>query len=133
MAHALEARAPMVDHVFMEFAASLPSHLKLRGLTKKYILKRAARPLLPAAVIDRPKMGFGVPIDRWMRRELREMLHDVLLSRRAIERGIFREAAVRRVIDEHQSGRHHWHLQLWALLFLELWFRRFIDTREATA
>jgi asparagine synthase (glutamine-hydrolysing) len=133
MAHALEARAPMVDHVFMEFAASLPSHLKLRGLTKKYILKRAARPLLPAAVIDRPKMGFGVPIDRWMRRELREMLHDVLLSRRAIERGIFREAAVRRVIDEHQSGRHQWHLQLWALLFLELWFRRFIDARETTA
>jgi asparagine synthase (glutamine-hydrolysing) len=133
MAHALEARAPMVDHVFMEFAASLPSHLKLRGLTKKYILKRAARPLLPPAVIDRPKMGFGVPIDRWMRRELREMLHDVLLSRRAIERGIFREAAVRRVIDEHQSGRWQWHLQLWALLFLELWFRRFIDAQGTAA
>jgi asparagine synthase (glutamine-hydrolysing) len=131
MAHALEARAPMVDHVFMEFAASLPSHLKLRGLTTKYLLKRAARPLLPDAVIDRPKMGFGVPIDRWLRHEMREMTHDVLLSRRAIERGIFDGGAVRRLLDEHQSGRFQWHLQIWALLFLEMWFRRFIDTREA--
>jgi asparagine synthase (glutamine-hydrolysing) len=133
MAHALEARAPMVDHVFMEFAASLPSHMKLRRLTKKYILKRAARPLLPAAVIDRPKMGFGVPIDRWLRHELRDMTHDVLLSRRAIERGIFRESAVRRVLEEHQSGRWQWHLQIWSLLFLEMWFRRFIDAREGIA
>ena len=130
MAHALEARAPMVDHVFMEFAASLPSHMKLRGLTTKYILKKAARPLLPDAVIDRPKMGFGVPIDRWLRHELRDMTHDMLLSRRAIERGIFREAAVRRLLEEHQSGRFQWQLQIWALLFLEMWFRRFIDTRE---
>ena len=127
MAHALEARSPMVDHVFMEFAAALPSHMKLRGLTTKYLLKRAARPLLPAAVIDRPKMGFGVPLDRWLRHELRDMAYDLLLSRRAIERGIFREAAVRRLLDEHGSGRSQWHLQLWSLLFLEMGFRRVVD------
>jgi asparagine synthase (glutamine-hydrolysing) len=129
MAHSLEARAPMLDHVLMEFAASLPSHLKLRGLTKKYILKQVARPLLPDAVIDRPKMGFGVPIDHWFRHELRDMTQDLLLSRRALERGIFREAEIRRLIDQHQSGRWQWHLELWSLLMLEMWFRRFIDER----
>jgi asparagine synthase (glutamine-hydrolysing) len=132
MAHSLEARSPMVDHVFMEFAASIPSGLKLRGGSRKYIFKRAVRGLLPDAVIDRPKMGFGVPIDRWFRRELREMAYDTLLARRCRDRGLFEVEAVRRLLDEHMTGRAEWHPHLWALLFLELWFQRFIDGRGAS-
>lgn len=127
MAHSLEVRSPMVDHVFMEFAASIPSGLKLKGLTKKYIFKQAVRGLLPKSIIDRPKMGFGVPIDRWFRRELREMAYDTLLDRRCLDRGLFRQAVVQRLLDEHVSGRAEWHFHLWSLLFLELWFQRFID------
>jgi asparagine synthase (glutamine-hydrolysing) len=127
MAHSLEARSPMVDHVFMEFAASIPSALKLKGRTKKYIFKQAVRGLLPAAVIERAKMGFGVPIDRWFRQELREMAYDTLLSPRCLGRGLFRQEVVRRLLDEHVGGRAEWHPQLWSLLFLELWFQRFID------
>jgi len=129
MAHSLEARSPILDHVFMEFAASIPSSLKLRGLTKKYIFKLAVRNLLPAAVIDRPKMGFGVPIDRWFRRELRETAYDTLLGSRCLDRGLFQQTVVRRLLDEHGSGRAEWHPQLWSLLVLELWFQRFIDRR----
>jgi asparagine synthase (glutamine-hydrolysing) len=127
MAHSLEARSPMVDHEFMEFAASIPSRLKLNGGTKKYIFKKAVRHLLPDAVIDRQKMGFGVPIDRWFRQELREMAYDTLLCRRAVERNLFRVEVVRRLLDEHVSGRSEWHPHLWSLLMLELWFERFID------
>lgn len=131
MAHSLEARSPMVDHRFMEFAASIPSSLKLRGQITKYILKQAVRKLLPAEVIDRPKMGFGVPINRWFRQELREMAYDTLLSRRALDRGLFRQAYLQRLLDEHMNGENGWHPQLWCLLMLELWFQRFIDQRAA--
>ena len=117
----------MVDHLFMEFAASIPSALKLKGRTKKYIFKQAVRNLLPSAVIDRPKMGFGVPIDRWFRRELREMAYDTLLSPRCLDRGLFRQGVVQRLLDEHVGERAEWHSHLWSLLFLELWFQRFID------
>lgn len=129
MAHSLEARSPMVDHLFMGFAASIPSSLKLNGRAKKYIFKQAVRPLLPGAVIDRPKMGFGVPIDRWFKADLKELAHDTLLSRRSLERGLFRQEMVRRLLDEHVQGRAAWHHHLWALLFLELWFQQFIDHR----
>ena len=130
MAHSLEARSPLVDHLFMEFAASIPSALKLRGRTKKYLFKQAVRDLLPAAVIDRPKMGFGVPLDRWFRRELRDLAYDILLSRRSLGRGLFREDMVRLLLDEHRDGRANWHFQIWSLLILELWFQRFIDCRD---
>jgi len=127
MAHSLEARSPMVDHTFMEFAASIPPALKLKGLTTKHILRRAVTPLLPRAILERPKMGFGVPIDRWFRHELRDMAYDTLLSRRALERDLFRQDAIRTLLDDHVRGRGEWHPNLWCLLILELWFRRFID------
>ena len=129
MAHSLEARSPMVDHRFMEFAARIPSRLKLNGATLKYILKGAVRDLLPSEVIDRRKMGFSMPLERWFRTELRDMTHDVLLGRRAVERGLFRRKAVEQLLHEHQSGRRNRQAQLWCLLSLELWFERFIDCR----
>ena len=80
MAHGLEGRSPMLDHDFMEFAASLPAGLKLRGNTTKYILKRAVRQLSPAEIIDRPKKGFSVPLEKWFRQDLRELTGDLLLT-----------------------------------------------------
>jgi asparagine synthase (glutamine-hydrolysing) len=129
MAHGLEARSPFVDHKVMEFCARLPAHLKLRGLTKKYLLRVAGLSLLPAEILDRPKMGFGVPLDRWFRRELKDMAFDVLLGRRLAERGLVRREAVQTLLQEHVSGRYTWHYQIWNLLMLELWFQTFIDNR----
>jgi asparagine synthase (glutamine-hydrolysing) len=127
MAHGLEGRSPLLDHEFMEFAASLPSALKLRGRDKKYIFRRAIGHLLPEEILDRPKMGFGVPLDHWFRHELRDMAHDVLLSRRTLERGYFRREVIERLLAEHAQGTHAWHDQLWNLLMLEMWHRMFID------
>jgi asparagine synthase (glutamine-hydrolysing) len=87
------------------------------------------RDLLPAAVVDRPKRGFGVPIERWFRGELRGLVHDVLLDARTRQRGYFHEPVVRRLLDEHQRGVRGWHYQLWNLLVLELWHRTFVDGR----
>lgn len=127
MAHSLEARSPFLDHEFMEFAATIPSDLKVRGRTKKYILKRALADLLPGEILHRPKMGFGVPIDHWLRHDLREMAHDTLLAPRCLGRGYFRPETVERLLDEHTRGRANWHYLLWTLLMLELWHRTYID------
>ena len=129
MAHGLEGRSPLLDHQVMEYSASLPSHMKLRSRVKKYIFKRAVRDLIPHEIINRPKMGFGVPLDHWFRRDLRDMAYDILLSTRALGRGYFRPAVVRRLLDEHARGLRTWHYQLWNLLMLELWHRTFIDQR----
>jgi asparagine synthase (glutamine-hydrolysing) len=133
MSVGLEARAPFIDHHVMEFAASLPPELKLRGATGKYLLKRAVRDLLPPRILERRKMGFGVPIEHWFRHELREMAEDVLLGPTAAGRGYVEPAVVRRLIDEHVSGVRSWHYQLWNLLILELWLRAFIDERPVSA
>jgi len=129
MANSLEARSPFLDHQFMEFCASLPSQFKLGGLVKKRILKRALRGVIPDEIIDRPKMGFGVPIDHWFRHELRPLAEDVLLDQTARERGYFDPTVVARLLDEHVRGVARWHSQLWNLLMLELWHRTFIDRR----
>jgi asparagine synthase (glutamine-hydrolysing) len=127
MIHSLEARSPFLDHEFMEFAATIPFDLKVRGRAKKYILKRALAGLLPDSILHRPKMGFGVPIDRWLRQDLRELLRDTLLSPRAVGRGYFDARVVGRMVDEHIQGRASWHYLLWTLLMLELWHGTYID------
>ncbi len=127
MAHSLEARSPFLDHKLMEFAASLPPHLKLRGVQSKYLLKKAFAHLLPDEVLYRKKMGFGVPLDRWLRNELKQMTREILLEKRTVERGLFREKAIHQLIEEHQTRRADHSYRIWALLFLELWQRMFID------
>ncbi len=133
MAHGLEGRSPMLDHEFMEFAASLPSDMKLRGDTTKRIFKRAVRPLLPDGIIDRRKKGFGVPLGTWFRGELRELAGDLLLDGRLARRGYFRPGAVQRLLEDHWRGVATWSDQLWALLMLEMWHRMFIDERPSVA
>ncbi|HEY2433355.1 MAG TPA: asparagine synthase (glutamine-hydrolyzing) [Vicinamibacterales bacterium] len=131
MAFGLEGRSPLLDHHLMEFAASLPASLKLRGNSQKYIFKQAVGPLLPRAILERPKMGFGVPLEAWFRGDLKDLAYDVLLSRQLRERGYFQETVIRRLLDEHTRGERAWHYQLWNLLVLELWHRTFIDRQPA--
>jgi len=127
MTVSLEARSPFLDHHLMEFAASLPERLKLRGMTTKYLLKRVLRKFVPAENLTRAKMGFGVPIAHWFRGSMREFLRASLLSERALARGLFNRDAVRRLVDEHIDSKVNHDQRLWSLLMLELWFQRFID------
>ena len=131
MANSLEGRSPLLDHQLVEFAARLPSHLKLRRGTGKHVLRRAVADLLPPRILGRRKKGFGVPVARWLRGELKEMLTDLLLSPRAAARPFFRPEAVRRLCEHHVAGRGDRSNQLWALLMLELWCRRFLDGASA--
>jgi asparagine synthase (glutamine-hydrolysing) len=127
MAVSLEARSPFLDHHLIEFAASLPEKMKLRGLTTKYLLKNVLKKILPAENLSRPKMGFGVPIGHWFRGRLRPFLQETLLSEKSLGRDLFNPATVKRLVEDHVGGqRDHAH-QLWTLLMLELWYQRFID------
>jgi asparagine synthase (glutamine-hydrolysing) len=127
MAVSLEARSPFLDHHVIEFAASLPEKMKLRGLTTKYILKKTLTKLLPAENLKRAKMGFGVPVGHWFRAEMQGFLRENLLSEKSARRGLFRPEAVRRLVELHTRGERDYTHQLWTLLMLELWFQRFID------
>ena len=133
MAHGLEARSPMLDHVFMEFAASLPSTMKIRNGMTKYILKRAAEPFLPHENIYRAKRGFSIPLAPWFQGEFGAYATDVLLDGRLAQRGYFRMDVVRRLLDEHRAGVNTWQKELWNLLVLEWWHRMFIDERPREA
>jgi len=127
MANSLEARSPFLDHKMIEFAASLPENLKMRGFQPKYLLKKVAARLVPRDVIYRPKMGFGVPIGHWFRGEMHEFVRATLLSEKAQKRGITDPKVVERYITHHNDRTlDHTH-QIWTLLMLELWFQRFID------
>ena len=127
MTHSLEARMPFLDHPFLEFAARIPSNLKLKDQSDpKYILKKAVEPYLPREVIYREKMGFRVPIEKWFRGELKELTYDVLLSSTATQRGLFQRQFVQSMLDRHQAGEN-WQYRIWNLLMLELWFQMFVD------
>jgi asparagine synthase (glutamine-hydrolysing) len=127
MANSLEARSPFLDHNVIEFAASLPESLKMRRLEPKYLLKKVAARLVPKEVIYRRKMGFGVPIGKWFRSEMKEFVCEALLSERALGRGIVRPGELKRFVREHTDGERDHAFQLWTLLMMELWFQRFID------
>jgi len=127
MANSLEARSPFLDHEVMEFCARLPASYKLRGMRLKHLLKKAGAGLLPPETLARRKMGFGVPVGNWMRRELRSWTEDLLLSPRALKRGYFEPDALRHLVDAHLEGREDRSFQLWALVWLELWHLEFMD------
>jgi asparagine synthase (glutamine-hydrolysing) len=132
MAHSLEVRSPLLDHEFMELCAGFPGSWKLRDGTTKRLFKDALRAWLPGDLLDRPKWGFGVPIDSWLRGPLRRLPSEVLLDRRSVERGFFRREYVAGLIDDHVSGRRNNANRIWALVQLELWLRTFVDTRADT-
>ena len=131
MAHGLETRSPFLDHKVVELAGRIPRRLKMRptvrGFEGKLILKETFSDLLPRPILTRRKMGFGVPIAAWFRTELRELVRDLVLSRRALERGYFEGAQLTRLVDEHMRAVRDHGYRLWTLLMLELWHRRFVD------
>lgn len=128
MAVGLEGRSPFLDHELLELTAQIPFELKLKGRdNKKYILKKALEGLVPHEVMYRPKRGFSVPLDYWFRNQLKDYVYDELLSQRSLQRGIFEEAAVRKLLDTHTQTQITHANQIWALLTLELWFREYID------
>lgn len=128
MAHSLEARSPLLDHTLMEWAARIPASQKMANGETKSILKSAMEPYLPHDVLYRPKMGFGVPIDHWLKVEMKDFAYDTLLSTRARQRGLIKPDFVRTMLDEHCAGLRSHHTRLWALLMLELWFEMWIDS-----
>jgi asparagine synthase (glutamine-hydrolysing) len=127
MTVSLEARSPFLDHHLMEFAASLPERLKLRGMTTKYLLKKILKRFVPEENLTRAKMGFGIPIGQWFRGSMQSFLRETLLSDKAQSRGLFNRDRVRQMIDHHVAGKVDHDQRLWSLLMLELWFERFID------
>ncbi len=128
MASSVEVRVPFLDWELAEWVAwKVPPSLKLHGNTPKHILREAMRPLLPPAVLEQKKAGFGAPVDYWLTHDLREMTDDLLSESTLRRRGLFEPAEVRRLIDEHRAGRHDWSLQIWQFLTLEQWMQTFLD------
>jgi asparagine synthase (glutamine-hydrolysing) len=127
MATSLESRVPFLDHKLVEFTASLPERLKLRGWTTKYVLRKSMKHLLPEAILTRPKMGFPVPIGAWFRGPYSSVIDEYVLSDRALSRGIFAPDFVRELVRRHQSGGENHDERLWALVNFEMWQRRFFD------
>ena len=127
MAASLEARVPLLDHKLIELVGRIPASLKMKGFETKHIFKRAVRGLVPDEILNRPKQGFGVPVQQWINNELRERIRGTLLEPRTRQRGYTDERYVRRLLDEHERGRRDHATQLWALFMLELWHRTFAD------
>lgn len=127
MANSTEVRVPLLDHQLVELAARIPAALKLKGLTGKYILKRAAEAWLPREIIHRKKAGFSAPVRGWLARDLRDFVEDLLSESNIRARGYFEYSRVRGLIDDNLSGREDNSLKVFQLLTLELWHRAFID------
>jgi asparagine synthase (glutamine-hydrolysing) len=125
MAANLEVRVPFLNREMIEMSARMPPRLKLRGLTRKYVLKRALEKVLPRDVVWRKKAGFGAPIRSWLRGPLRPLVNELLSEEIVKKRGLFRPAEVKRVVDANFSGREDFNLQVFQLLGLELWLQQF--------
>ena len=127
MAVSLEARAPLLDHKLIEFVARIPASLKMKGLDTKMIFKHAIRDFVPAEILDRPKQGFGLPLQKWINDELRDRVRETLTEQRTRERGYFDSHYINRLLSEHERGRRDHSNALWTLLMLELWHRTYMD------
>lgn len=127
MARSLEVRVPMLDHKLIEFMATVPPRLKLKGLTTKYILRRAFGNMLPDMILNRGKEGFSIPIKRWLNNELNPLMRELLSPDSLTQRGLFQPAAVNRLMKEHMAGRENHSHRLWALMVSEKWARMFLD------
>ena len=126
MANSLELRSPMLDVNVVEWGVSLPPKYKIKGFETKHILKDVARSLVPANLIDRPKMGFGIPRAEWLRTGMKEMVIDTLTDSTSTQRGWFNGIEVKKVIDIHMAGEDKDNL-IWPMLMLELWARTWLD------
>ena len=127
MANSLEARVPLLDHHLVEFAAKLPPNFKIKGKQRKYLLKQAAGRLIPDEIINRPKQGFPIPIEKWLRGPARPMMRDLLSPDTIARRGLFESQVVERLMKQHESGYADFSTELWGLMSFEMWMQRFVD------
>ena len=127
MAASIESRVPFLDHRFVEFAAALPARLKVRGWRTKAVLRTALRDLVPREILTRRKMGFPVPVGRWLRGPFWPLVQELVLGPRTLSRGLFEPKALRRLADEHRTGAAEHGDRLWLLMNLEVWQQIFLD------
>ncbi|MEX2661920.1 MAG: asparagine synthase (glutamine-hydrolyzing), partial [Vicinamibacterales bacterium] len=127
MAHSIESRVPLLDNEVIDFAATLPAHLKISEGRRKHVMKEALKGLVPDAILNRKKQGFGIPLGAWFRGGLTDVFADVLGSATTKQRGYFQPAFIERLVQEHLSGRRDHTLRLWQLLVFELWHRHYVD------
>ena len=134
MAASLEVRVPLLDHKLIEFVCTrIPASMKMKGLETKHIFKRAVSVLVPPEILNRPKQGFGVPIEKWINDQLRDRVRGTLTEPRTQQRGYIEPSYVNLLLDEHERGRRDHATELWALFMLELWQRTFVDSSGAHA
>jgi asparagine synthase (glutamine-hydrolysing) len=126
MAASLEARMPFMDHELAQFVSDLPDHYRVRGRVTKWILREAMTKLLPAQILQRPKVGFRVPVNEWFRTSMKDYLYEHLTGESSRTRGFYRPGALRTVLAEHCEGRQNHEKLLWSLLTLELWHREYV-------
>jgi asparagine synthase (glutamine-hydrolysing) len=132
MAHSIESRVPLLDNEVIAFAAALPASLKIKHGRRKHVLKEVAARLLPKAILDRPKQGFGVPLGTWFRGDMRELFADTLLSASSLQRGYFQSFFTRQLVDEHLAGKRDHTLRLWQLVVFEKWLQQYVDGSPAS-
>jgi asparagine synthase (glutamine-hydrolysing) len=130
MATSIESRVPFLDHLLVEFAGTIPPHLRLQGRPGKLLVKKAAEKFLPHNIVHRPKMGFPVPFGSWLKEDSAGMVSEILLDKRTMDRGYFNVSYIEKLLKSHQNGERDYQSQIWMLLNFELWHRVFID--EAT-
>ena len=127
MANGLEVRCPLLDPEFVEFACQLPTKYKLKGLQTKYLLKKAARGILPDEIIDRRKKGFGIPIARWLRNELKDFMFDSLNETKIKRQGFFNYSYIKKLIDDHLERKVDNRKALWSLLVFQIWHETYLE------
>ena len=133
MAHSLEVREPLMDHELVEWMATLPSTMKVRGNEGKFLLKKAMEPRLPNDVLYRPKMGFSVPLARWFRGPLKQRVRDAVLGERLADTGWFDPRYLRQLVDSHQAGTSDHSSPLWSLMMFEAFLRNVVDEGASSA
>ncbi|MBN2199437.1 MAG: asparagine synthase (glutamine-hydrolyzing) [Candidatus Aminicenantes bacterium] len=126
MANSLEIRTPFLDYTFVEFAASIPSRMKLKGFSSKHILKRALKGRVPGEILTLPKIGFDIPLGVWIRNELRDFVRSVLSPEGLSRHGFFDRSYVERILNEHMAGRHNHRQLLWPLIIFQFWHDRYL-------
>ena len=133
MAHSLEVREPLMDHKLVEWLATLPSSMKLRGGTSKYLLKKANEPYLPDDVLYRKKMGFAVPLARWFRGPLRQRVRDSLLSGPMLDSGMFNPVTMRQIVEQNEAGTRDFSTTIWTMLMFDAFLRCTMGQTRLTA